>query len=155
MLSERVFRPAGMTSARLLTDRAVIPWRARGYEQSGDGGLAAAQSPVFSDAEDNTIGGDLKVTGLQTCWIGALRNHVRGDLCTARNAMADPDADEVLANVVRGDIACFGNTPATQYGDSASSPNQVRGHASGECAFSVRQPDPSPSGPLTPISVKT
>jgi hypothetical protein len=30
VLTERLFRPAGMSTARLLTDRAVIPWRARG-----------------------------------------------------------------------------------------------------------------------------
>ena len=43
VITERVFRPAGMTGARLLTDRAVIPWQARGYELATDGGLAAAR----------------------------------------------------------------------------------------------------------------
>jgi hypothetical protein len=86
--------------------------------------------------------------------MGALRNHVRGSILTAVNTMADPDANEVLANVIRGNIACFRNTPATQCGDSMSSPSKVRGKAFGECAFNVRQPNPAPSGPLTPISVK-
>ncbi len=116
--------------------------------------FAALQSPVFSDFEDNTIGGALTVTGLQTCWLGALRNHVRGNVVDANNTMADPDANEILANLVDGSIACFNNSPAVQYGDSAGSPNQVRRHAFGQCAFSVRQPNPSPSGPLEPISVK-
>jgi hypothetical protein len=116
--------------------------------------FAFLQSPVFSDAEDNAIRGDLKITGLRTCWMGALRNHVRGDVVAANNTMADPDANEILANVVRGDIACFNNSPAVQYGDSAGSPNQIRGDAFGECAFNVRQPNPAPSGPLEPISVK-
>jgi hypothetical protein len=111
-------------------------------------------SPVFSDAEDNNIGGNLTIAQLQTCWMGALRNHVGGNIFTAHNTMADPDANEVLANHVRGNIACFNNSPATQYGDSMSSPNRVQGHAFGECSFKVRQPNPSPSGPLTPISVK-
>jgi D-alanyl-D-alanine carboxypeptidase len=43
VITERVFRPAGMGSAGLLTDRAVIPWRARGYELAADGHLAAAR----------------------------------------------------------------------------------------------------------------
>lgn len=43
VITERVFRPAGMTGARLLTDRAVIPWRARGYELATDSGLATAR----------------------------------------------------------------------------------------------------------------
>jgi hypothetical protein len=111
-------------------------------------------SPVFSDAEDNNIGGSLTIVQLQTCWMGALRNHVRGNIFTARNTMADPDANEVLANHVRGNMACFNNSPATQYGDSMSSPNRVRGRAFGECSFNVRKPNPAPAGPLTPISVK-
>ncbi len=132
--------------------------------RGGGGGLTCAipasgifsvlDSPVFTDAEDNLIGGNLKITGLRTCWMGALRNHVGRSVITILNKMADPDADEVLANVIRGDILCLGNTPATQYGDSGSSPNEVRGDAFGECGFSIRQPRPAPSGPLTPISVK-
>ena len=116
--------------------------------------FAVLHSPVFSDYENNTIGGDLNVTGLQTCWSGSLRNHVRGDLFDANNTMFDPDAGEVLTNVVHGNIACFNNSPVVQYGDSMGSPNQVRGRAFGECAFSVKQPNPAPSGPLEPISVK-
>lgn len=111
-------------------------------------------SPPFSDAEDNAIGGDLTMTGLQSCWLGALRNSVRGNIVVAGNTMADPDAMEILANLVHGSIACFSNSPAVQYGDSGSSPNQVKRHAFGECGFNVLQPNPSPDGPLTPISVK-
>lgn len=132
--------------------------------RGGGGGLTCAiptsgifsvlKSPVFTDAEDNIIGGSLVITGLRTCWMGALRNHVGGSVITILNKMADPDANEVLANVIRRDIICLGNTPATQYGDSGSTPNKVRHHAFGECAFNVKQPNPAPSGPLTPISVK-
>jgi hypothetical protein len=134
-------------------------------QRGGGGGVTCAPpatgifhalgSPVFSDNEDNTIGGDLKVTGLQTCWMGALRNHVRGNILAANNTMADPDAGEVLTNVVHGSIACFRNSPVVQYGDSMGSPNKVRGHAFGECAFNVKKPNPAPNGPLTPISVKS
>ena len=116
--------------------------------------FAELQSPVFTDFEDNAIGGYLKITGLQTCWLGGLRNHVRGSLFDAHNTMADPDANEVNTNVVRHSIACFNNSPAVQFGDSMGSPNQVRGRAFGECGFNVKQPNPAPSGPLTPISVK-
>jgi len=116
--------------------------------------LAAIGSPPYFDSEDNTIGGSLTITGLQTCWMGALRNNVRGNVLVLKNTMADPDASEVLTNRVVGSIACFSNSPAVQYGDSTGSPNQVRGFAFGECAFSVRQPNPAPNGPLEPISVK-
>jgi hypothetical protein len=79
---------------------------------------------------------------------------VRGSLFDAKNTMADPDANEVNTNVVRRNIACFNNSPAVQFGDSMGSPNQVRGHAFGECGFHVKQPNPAPSGPLVLISVK-
>ena len=123
------------------------------------GVFADLGSPPFTDAEDNSVGGNLTMTGLHSCWLGALRNSVRGSVVVAGNSMADPDAMEILANHVRGSIACFGNSPAVQYGDSGSSPNKVKGHAFGECGFNVLQPNPAPSpgvpaGPLEPISVK-
>jgi hypothetical protein len=118
------------------------------------GAFADLQSPPFSDAEDNTIGGNLTMTGLQSCWLGALRNSVRGNVFVARNTMADPDAMEILANRIHGSIACFSNSPAVQYGDSGSSPNLVKRHAFGECGFNVLQPNPAPNGPLAHISVK-
>jgi len=112
------------------------------------------KSPVFSDFEDNVIGGYLAVAGLQSCWLGALRNHVGRSVVAVNNTLADPDANEILANLVHGSIACFGNSPAVQYGDSHSSPNLVMRHAFGQCAFNVKKPNPAPNGPLTPISVK-
>jgi hypothetical protein len=139
-------------------------------EFGGGGGLSCAvptsgifsllQSPVFSDYEDNSIGGNLVVTGLQTCWMGMLRNNVRGTIVDVKNTFGDPDANEALTNTVQQDMWCFDNSPIVQYGDSGGSPNQVGGHALGECAFNVLQPDPAPSpgnpaGPLTPISVKS
>jgi hypothetical protein len=116
--------------------------------------LAAIGLPAFSDAEDNSIGGNLIFSGLGTCWLGALRNFVGHNITDSGNTMADPDANEILANFVQGSIGCFSNSPAVQYGDSASFPNRVHGPAFGECAFNVRQPNPSPDGPLEPISIR-
>ena len=117
------------------------------------GFFGAVGSPAFTDAEDNVIGGDLTYTGIQSCWLGAMRNAVRGDVTVRGNTMADSTADSIAGNRVSGSIACSGNSPAAQYG-FAGSPNQIRSHASGECAFSVRKPDPTPDGPLEPISVR-
>jgi hypothetical protein len=121
--------------------------------------FGALQSPAFSDYEDNTIGGDLTVAGLQTCWLGMLRNNVHGNLGAFHNTMADPDAGEIVQNTVHRDIACVANDPASQFGDSGASPNVVSGHAFGQCGFNVYQPDPNyPNGDGTggpqPISVK-
>ena len=119
----------------------------------------ALGSPAFTDYEDNTIGGSLTVVGLQTCWMGSLRNTVHGSLIDVGNTMADPDAGEVLQNTVHGDLACFADSPVVQFGDSGASPNVVGHHALGECGFNVMSPDPNfPNGDGTggpqPISVK-
>jgi hypothetical protein len=117
------------------------------------------KSPAFSDFEDNTIGHDLAIVGLRTCWLGSLRNNVGGSLIDAKNTMADPDAGEVLQNTVQRDIFCVANSPSVQFGDSGASPNVVGRHAFGECGFDVISPDPNyPNGNGTggpqPISVK-
>jgi hypothetical protein len=119
------------------------------------GVFKALGSPVFSDYEDNHIGGSLDVYRLTTCWFGAIRDDVRGSVQNVSNTFGDPDADEVHSNVIRGSLACYANTPAVQYGDAVDGvANRVRGSATGECGFNVDLPNPVPSGPLTPISVK-
>ncbi len=138
--------------------------------QSGGGGgvsctpygiFAKFQSPVYSDYEDNTIGGNLRITGLKSCWVGALREKVGGSATFSDNTMADPDANEMLTNHVGGNLLCTDNSPAIQYGDSHGSPNVVGGFATGECGFDVKQPNPAPvpgsggnpAGPLAHIAV--
>ncbi len=129
-------------------------------EMGGGGGVTCApsgifasslHSPVFSDLEDNWINGSVTLAGLETCWNGALRNHVGGDFTDMGNHFADPDSNEVLSNVIGGNLACAGNDPVVAYGDSHASPNVVSGSASGECSFWTYQPDPP--GPPMPISV--
>jgi hypothetical protein len=129
-------------------------------ESNGGGGntcvpsgiFAQFHSPVYSDYEDNTIAGNLRVTGLTSCWIGAIRNTIGGSATFANTTFADPDANENLANTIGGNLLCTGNSPAIQYGDSGSSPNIVGGFATGQCAFAVTQPSPPPSGPMMPIA---
>ncbi len=130
--------------------------------------FSVLQSPVFSDYEDNAIGGNFTISGLQTCWLGALRDKVQGSVVDTNNTFADPDADEVISNTIEGNMVCYGNSPAVQFGDSHGVPNEVRGLALGECAFTTTQPNPAanlattpgatppyyPAGPQTPISEK-
>jgi hypothetical protein len=138
-------------------------------DQEGGGGGEAAMtcqvptsgvfsvigSPVFSDYEDNWISGNLTVSDLRTCWFGALRDHVSGNVRDSDNKFGDPDANEVDSNVVRGNLNCYGNSPAVQFGDAAGgTPNKVSGNATGECGFDVLLHNPTPNGPLTPISVR-
>jgi hypothetical protein len=52
----------------------------------------------------------------------------------AQNVMADPDANEIVTNVIGGNLACVHNNPAAQEGDSQGAPNVVAGRKLGECS---------------------
>jgi hypothetical protein len=52
----------------------------------------------------------------------------------AHNTFADPDATEIGANEVFGNLACVHNVPDAQFGDNGPAPNIVFGTAKGECA---------------------
>lgn len=120
-------------------------------------------SPQYTDFEDNSIGGNLTVTGQQTCWLGSVRNQVRGSLTYANNVTSDPDGMEINNNLMGGNMTCLNNDPAVQYGDTLAAPNLVGGFAFGQCGFGVLKPNPAPSpgpppvsaGPLEHISVST
>jgi len=112
-----------------------------GVSQSGGGGgvncstfpLGPDGPPAYSDYEDNAIGRGATVVGLQTCWLGFIRNNVRGNVVYSNNILADPDANEVVTNTIKGNLVCTGNKPAAQIGDSGGMPNVVGGKAFGEC----------------------
>jgi hypothetical protein len=125
-------------------------------EIGGGGGLTCAPkgpfklfgSPVYSDYEDTQVGGSLRIIGLHSCWLGALRNSVGVDLTVHRNKMRDPDAMEVNSNWVGKDISCLANRPKVQFGDGDGKSNAVAGRAFGECSFRVVLPDPAPEAHL-------
>src|SRR5271170_3616487 len=102
------------------------------------------QTPVYNDFEDASIGGNLTVTGLTSCWLGSLRDLVRGNETFVGNTMGDPDALEIANNLVSGSMICLKNTPAVQFGDSGAAPNLVGAFAIGECGFNVVLPNPAP-----------
>jgi hypothetical protein len=118
------------------------------------------QTPVYSDNEDSTVGGNVTVVHLTSCWLGTIRNQVRGSVTFVGNTMGDPDAMEILTNLIGGNMTCLNNTPAVQFGDGLSTSNLVRGRASGECGFNVVLPNPAPEAMLGPgvsqhITVRT
>jgi hypothetical protein len=100
-------------------------------------------SPVYSDYEDNWIGGSVWVKSLRSCWFGAIRNWVGGSMTVSKNRMADPDAMEVTSNVVLHDLTCFRNRHRVQFGDGHGIPNRVGLHAFFECGFHVILPNPA------------
>jgi hypothetical protein len=126
---------------------------------SNGGGPGTSQFLNFP-TKDDTIDGNLIMNGWQGGWIGALRDTVGGNLiltnnaslvhqtpvgcddndpnpanhCTGFTAGADPDSTEVATNTIAGNLICYGNTPAAQFGDSGGQPNTVTGKALGECS---------------------
>jgi hypothetical protein len=106
---------------------------------------ALVQTPVYTDVEDGQIGGDLRVVGLSTCWLGTLRNWVRGNVSFAHNTFGDPDAMEIGNNLIWGDFGCWDNSPAPQFGEGAA-PDLVNEHAFGQCSFDTVLQNPSAEG---------
>jgi hypothetical protein len=119
------------------------------------GGFAA---PGLSFPVKNmNIGGNLELLGWDGgpgAWIGALRNHVHGDMVVSYNRGFRPgdegipnDSTEIDGNTVGGNLVCLGNTPQAQYGDAynpsiGNGPNSVGGRAVGEC-WDLTVPPPS------------
>jgi hypothetical protein len=114
-------------------DTTLVPW-------SEDPALAF--TPIYTDVEDSTIGGSYTVKGLDSCWLGSLRNFIGGDAWFANNTFGDPDAMEIGNNLIWHRFGCWNNSPAPQFGDGADS-DLVGGHAYGQCAFSVVLQNPA------------
>ncbi|HET7171187.1 MAG TPA: hypothetical protein VFI18_06100 [Gaiellales bacterium] len=91
-------------------------------------------APFYSVVEDSTVGGNLVVRRLHSCWLGVIRNQVGGTVRLIGNRFGDPDAMEIVTNHISGNLACFNNNPAAQVGDSQGDQNVVLGQKRGECA---------------------
>src|SRR5579864_7770817 len=71
----------------------------------GGGGVSCAvQNGVlpYGDMEDNTIGGNLRIIGWQSCWLGVVRSTVMHNVDFNGNVTFDPDGNEVTNNSVVG-----------------------------------------------------
>ncbi len=92
------------------------------------------QAPYYTTYQDGAIGGDFTARRLHTCWFGLIRVHVGGNALMVGGRFGDPDAMEVVTNVIGGNLGCFNNVPQAQVGDSMGAPNIVGGEKRGECA---------------------
>jgi hypothetical protein len=139
------------------------------YRCTGQGGFAAFGSPVFSTLDDGNVGGNLSVSGYQSCWLGIARDKVGGNVRFSDNALGDPDAIEILSNTIDGNLSCRGNqfvdtsqTPPvfTLHGpwDSTEAPNgdlfprqpepnTVNGKRQGQCVLASPILPNAPPGP--------
>ena len=136
------------------TTGAPAPW-------SNDASLDF--TPVYSDFEDATIGGNLSIIGLQSCWLGSLRDQIGGSATLINDTLADPDAMEVGSNLIGRNMNCIddsaGGVATVQFGDGGAAPNMVGGQALGQCGFNVQVLNPAavvaPGGIPEHISVST
>jgi hypothetical protein len=119
-------------------------WIGHSIAQSGGGGgltckpqgvFAHNHSPVYSTYEDNWIGGGVFIRNVRTCWLGVIRNWTGDSVHIVQNNAADPDAMEIVSNVVHGNLICRRNSPKVQFGDSRGTPNRVGRRALFECSF--------------------
>ncbi len=113
----------------------------------GGGGGVTGEFRNFP-TKDNTIDGNLIIDGWTGGWIGAIRDHVGGNLIFNDNTSVinglvsppvpgevDSDSSEIMTNVVGGNLICHGNTPAAQVNpDDGGQPNDVAGQKIGQCA---------------------
>ena len=90
--------------------------------------------PYFSTIEDSSVGGNIWIQQIHSCWFGMFRLHVGGNVSVRGNRMGDPDGNEIATNTIGGNLACFNNVPHAQVGDSQGAPNVVAGKRLGECA---------------------
>lgn len=133
-------------------------------ESGGGGGtrcdpsgiFAAFGSPVYSDYEDTTIGGSLRISGLHSCWLGVARVGIAHSARFVGNQLADPDAIEIINNHIGGDLACMDNSRVWDSADISSTgslyprqpePNTVGGARRGQCVLASPATDSSPPGP--------
>ncbi len=125
-----------------------------GVNCTPSGPFKAFMSPVYSDYEDSSVGGNLGITGLKSCWLGVARVRVHGNLGFASNKLADPDAIEILANHVGKNLSCVGNSSVWDSFDLTmnpyprqADPNTVHGKRVGQCVLASPATAGGPSGP--------
>ncbi|MHB1930098.1 MAG: hypothetical protein ACYCUG_11895, partial [Acidimicrobiales bacterium] len=131
----------------------------------GGGGLSCAPSgvfklfgqPVYSDLEDSGVTGSVTVSGLASCWLGLARDAVAGNVTITKDKLADPDAIEIVANAITGNLACSATTGAWDSAEAAfgqkslyprvAEPNAVVGKRSGQCVLASPATQGGPAGP--------
>ena len=131
------------------------------HEVGGGGGFNCEPNetfmgnPAYSTFEDTSVGGNLDVIGLTSCWLGIARAQVGGNVNLVGNQLADPDAIEILSNDVGGNLHCQNNS---QVWDSAEEnpaslfpripqPNTVAGHRLGQCVLASPTSEGGSPGP--------
>lgn len=113
-------------------------------------------SPVYSTYEVGTVGGDVRISSVQSCWMGVVQLKVGNTVVMHFNKFADPDAIEILANNITGNLICRGNSrvwdsaetrPPPHLFPRIPQPNTVGRNRKGQCVLSSPTKPGGPPGP--------
>jgi hypothetical protein len=112
-----------------------------GITVKGNVTLSGGGSDIPWSIKNNTIHGNLKVSGQTTDWLGVLFNTVGRNAILTHIAVTDvhPGAPGVyvVRNTIRRNLICLGLTPGVSGGFVPGSVNVVGRHAIGQCASLV------------------
>ena len=129
-------------------------------QNGGGGGItcfpeAAPPFSNYSAYEDTTVRGNVNVSNMASCWLGINRLRVNGNVTVNNNQMADPDAIEILANRINGNLGCRENSMTWNSVEEHMSstfpripmPNTVIGNRSGQCKLASPLTEGGETGP--------
>jgi len=115
---------------------------------------AFMNSPVFSAYEVGTVGGDVRISSVHSCWMGVVQLTVGNTVVMFRNRLADPDAIEILANHITGNLICRGNSMVWNSSEAGNGlfprdphPNTVGRNRKGQCVLASPTKPGGPRGP--------
>ena len=131
--------------------------------QTGGGGgrnctpqgiFSAFGSPVYSTYETGSVGGDVRISSVLSCWMGIARLKIGNTMVMHFNKLADRDAIEILANNITGSLICRGNSMtwnSTEAGPHlfprVPEPNTVGRNRKGQCVLASPTTPGGPRGP--------
>ena len=100
--------------------------------------LVGGGSQIPWSIKNNTIGGNLTVSGQTTDWLGVLFNRIGRNATLIKIEVTDvhPGAPGVyiVQNTIGSNLTCFGLTPGVSGGFVPGAVNVVGRHATGQCA---------------------
>ena len=112
-----------------------------GITVNGNVTLTGGGGPIPWSIKNNTIGGNLTVSGQTTDWLGVLFNRIGKNATLTDIAVTDvhPGAPGVyiVRNTIGRNLICLGLTPGVSGGFVPGSVNVVGRHAIGQCASLV------------------
>ncbi|HEY2880191.1 hypothetical protein [Nocardioides sp.] len=136
----------GNVNLRYVFDAAINGVEVGGNvrSQGGGAGFVFEQGGFIPfSVKDDVIHGNLVVKGLKTTWFGVIRSQIDGNVILKYIKNDDPDGNEIVHDMIGGNLTCRGMSPAPQFGDADDDPtlpadypySTVGGRVSGQCRF--------------------